>query len=201
MSDQPTLPMKQISLVALMTLASISQPVTGTCATFQTSLCNTTEPTYSAGLYKALKKQEGSATDTYEDGTYTTIMKSIQENPINVEISKRINEIASLNYNWDGYNAVTPEPIVFLNVYNFLKSLPTYVIGNLNKDEITPTPYGTIVLDWNKNDELVSVEIGETECGFFSEFNDNTNMELDAIPFTKDQIPFQLATAFEKLYC
>lgn len=86
-----------------------------------------------------------------------------------------VDAISQLKNNWDGYGAVPPSHSVVDNTKNFITSLPKVIINLLIEDNITPTPYGTIVLDIKKLESLISVEIGDEMIGYFTEFADNDN--------------------------
>ncbi len=105
-----------------------------------------------------------------------------------------------LEENWDGNGAVKPDNIVIENAVSFMSTLPFSIINDVKQDKITATPYGTLVLNWEKNNQLISVEIGESELGFFSEFVDNDNLSIESTPFDKNELPKELLSAFKKLY-
>ncbi len=79
----------------------------------------------------------------------------------------------------------------------FLSILPDCISKEIMSLNITP--YGTIVLDFEKESNLISVEIGETEIGFFTEFDDKENFVSNGVPFN-GIIPDDLNSAFKKLF-
>jgi hypothetical protein len=66
-------------------------------------------------------------------------------------------------------------------------------------EECDVTPYGTIVVDFIKNDNLVSVEIGDNDIGFFTDFKNNEDFELDKEYFTGYTLPKLLIKALNTL--
>jgi hypothetical protein len=117
-----------------------------------------------------------------------------------LEILRRINSLGELTPNWDGHGAIVPDPLVINNVKGFIKSLPESIVPDLQTDDLVATPYGTIVIDFKPKVELVSVEIGEKEIGFFSEFADGNDLSMVGTLFNQDALPPKLLVALNKLY-
>jgi len=117
-----------------------------------------------------------------------------------LEILKRLNSISQLRQNWDGYNAVAPEYSVIHNSLAFLRNLPAPIKYGLRQDDLTPTPYGTIVFDFICDSETVSVEIGEKLIGFYTEFINGNDISLESKFYNQDAIPPELMEVFERLY-
>lgn len=113
----------------------------------------------------------------------------------------KLNSFKLLATNWDGYGASSIDEITIINSKKFLGALPEHVVDNVDLDDITPTPYGTIVIDWrNSLGEMVSTEIGKNTFGFFSEFSDNESPKVDSVNFNENSIPRELFAAFHKLF-
>jgi hypothetical protein len=123
----------------------------------------------------------------------------IKINP-EIDLLKKLSTISNLEENWDGYNGAAFDFSVIHNSLAFLKNLPENVISDIKTDDLTPTPYGTLVFDFNNNDDLVSVEIGENQIGFYTDFRTSDNFNLDRKSFNQDALPFELIDAFKKLY-
>lgn len=117
-----------------------------------------------------------------------------------MELLNKINSLANLLQNWDGFGADAIDRRAILNSNKFIQKLPSFISSKLNKENITPTPYGTVVLDWKVGDELISVEIGETKIGFFSEINELQNPSIEGVPYNENEIPIELVQAFKKLF-
>ncbi|HEX4372508.1 MAG TPA: hypothetical protein VHZ50_04295 [Puia sp.] len=122
------------------------------------------------------------------------------ETDVTSNLFEKINSISNLSDNWDGYSAVAPDCSVIYNSIGFLRALPRTVISDLKKDSVTATPYGTLVIDFIKNTDRVSVEIGERKIGFFSEFKDGQEYNLQGKLFNQDALPIELLSAFQKLF-
>ncbi|MFN0034731.1 MAG: hypothetical protein ACKVUS_06685 [Saprospiraceae bacterium] len=115
-------------------------------------------------------------------------------------ITNRIEAIHRLQNNWDGYGAITPTHKVFQNTYLFLNLLPIDISLTLLPDNISPTPYGTLQLDWQKNNALLSVEIGTSKIAFFSEFPDQSNPRSDGYLFNGTKIALDLVQAINRFF-
>lgn len=89
---------------------------------------------------------------------------------------------------------------VIENTIKLLKSLPDFYYKVIDPaNHITPTGYGTIVIDWYHRKNFVSVEVGTTKVGWFSELPDGVNSKSDGTDF--DGVPPQeLISALNKLY-
>lgn len=133
------------------------------------------------------------------DDIYDIISMPIKTNPVAV-LENKIHSIKSLQNNWDGYGADVPDEKVILNSLSFLNKLPEAIQTEVKPDKILATPYGTIVFDIERDKSLISIEIGENNIGFFSEFSDDENFSVDKIVYNENHLPSELLAAFQKLY-
>jgi len=117
-----------------------------------------------------------------------------------MELLNKINSFGNLSQNWDGFEADALDSRTILNSNKFVQKLPSSIVSKLNKENVTPTPYGTIVLDWKAGDDLISVEIGVTKIGFFSEINELHNPSIEGVPYNENELPIELVQAFKKLF-
>jgi hypothetical protein len=86
-------------------------------------------------------------------------------------IKKRVNDLASLPYNWDGYNGISALDKVCENVYQLLPMLNSTYIDLIT--DLFPNPNGTLTVEWETNDnEKISLEIGEYNYSFFVKYSD-----------------------------
>lgn len=127
------------------------------------------------------------------------LSKPVWINP-KIELKSVVKGFLSLGDNWDGYGATPLDIQVVINAARLIDALPDSVVTDLTKQSITPTPYGTIVFDWESGNELVSLEIGKTQIGFYSQFADGNNIELETTWFNHNNLPFELIKALNKLY-
>lgn len=78
----------------------------------------------------------------------------------------------------DGYYGTPPSDECIETALKFVGSLPKYYQDVLNPGEhVTTLAHGTIVVDWYYRRQFVSVEIGNTLVGFYSDFADGMNPE------------------------
>lgn len=115
-------------------------------------------------------------------------------------INNRLYEIMQLTDNWDGCGAVPPDVKVTDNAIKFISILPLTFLNDLSGDDITPTPYGTVVFDWRNGEKLISIEIGSEKIGFFTTFNNGNDIESEGINFDDREIPAELMAAFKTFY-
>ena len=117
-----------------------------------------------------------------------------------VALKNRISEIDNLENNWDGYAAVAPSERVIKNVFKFIDCILDEGFNTIKKDDILPTPYGSIVLDFNSSKGLVSVEVGENQIGFFTEFINQKDFASDGIDTDFRTLSEELKKALSSLY-
>lgn len=115
-------------------------------------------------------------------------------------IKSRMDKIRQLQFDWDGYGGLPVRQRVIINTYNFLNILPNERVLALEPENIVPTPYGTIELDWEKNERLLSIEIGLSKIGFFSKFPDHSNPFSDGFLFNGTKISLDLVQAFDQFF-
>ena len=84
-------------------------------------------------------------------------------------LCKHVHGFAALGDDWDGYGAVPPSAEAIGNVMDLLNALPGEWAMQLHQDDLTPSPYGTITLEWAREQDYVSVEVGDTSWAFTAE--------------------------------
>lgn len=114
-------------------------------------------------------------------------------------IKNKISEISDLRADWDGYGASAPSTRVVTNSFKFLDSVLNKKTVPLKSQDITPTPYGTIVFDFRSDRGLVSVEIGSEELGYFTDFDEGQNYMSDGIETNFRSIPSELESILATL--
>ena len=60
-------------------------------------------------------------------------------------------------------------------------------------EDIQVMPYGTIVMDISVPKGIVSVEIGASMLGYFTDFEDGENYGTEGVPFSEKVLPKDLA--------
>lgn len=64
---------------------------------------------------------------------------------------------------------------VQLNTYRIIEKLSELFIDNLDLDSIYISKYGTVLIDFEKENNLFSIEVGSKSIGYFSEIYSKTN--------------------------
>lgn len=131
--------------------------------------------------------------------TYQLLYYYSMVSPISL-LKNRISQISQLKYNWDGHHAIAPVAESINNSFRFLDSISgTEYWHYLDKDDIVPTPYGTIDMDFETGNGMVSVEIGKSQIGFFTEYNEKDDFQSDGENTDFKQLPSDLRKALENL--
>lgn len=124
-----------------------------------------------------------------------------ETNPLEI-ILKCLFEIKKLSGNWDGVGGMRISDQVIKNTILFLIQIPKRLLKNLDEDSITPTPHGTIVIDWYSRDEKsnVSVEMGQLNIGFFLKKNGEFIDYSEGLKFNDYDVPEQIVKAFKSVF-
>lgn len=100
----------------------------------------------------------------------------------------------------DGNITHGPSDTVIENSKRFISSLPTYYQRIIDPEEcITATGHGTIVFDWYYKKNLVSVEIGRTKIGWFTELPDGSNPFSEGILLSNEP-PKEVVNCLNVIY-
>lgn len=114
---------------------------------------------------------------------------------------KRLDAIADLEENWDGYGASTVSVTIINNCKDFISSLPNRYLKALNIENIISTPNGTVILEWeNELEHIVSIEIGTKKSAYFAELPDGSEPYSEDLILEKEKTPSELLNALHKLY-
>lgn len=79
---------------------------------------------------------------------------------------------------------------VYKTSYDLISLLPESILFRLREDNVYPTNYGTVVLDWeddNSNDEF-SLEIGNSCFGYFSERDGKDMINVEEVDFNSQEV-------------
>lgn len=141
-----------------------------------------------------------------EDGYVSTIRQQEFEyavkytTPVEYNAYKqKIEELRCLPDNWDGYNASKIDIETYINSLSFIDCIDTNILDLLSETDITPTPYGTITMNFRKGENVVSVEIGEKSIGFFTDFENLEDLEIESENFVAKHLPKDLEKALKLL--
>ena len=148
-------------------------------------------------LSHIVSKQSDIDQDTFK---LYQFLQPVELNPIK-ETLFTLDSFKKAGDNWDGYNAKKPEERTVENAKLFIQLLPLNFQKSLFSDELSLTPYGTVILDWKaRNDNHLSVEIGLNAIGYFSETDDNEDPFSESIDFSGQEVPLEVLEVFEKVF-
>lgn len=113
---------------------------------------------------------------------------------LNQALSARMYAIASLKNNWDGYGAVAIPETIVKNARRFLVTLQEKGVEIDDPTDVYPTSYGTIVIEYNNDRGLVSMEIDSHRIGFFTDYKTSGNWGTEGIDTNFQDIPQELVS-------
>jgi hypothetical protein len=90
---------------------------------------------------------------------------------------------------------------VYKTSYDLISLLPESILFKLEVDNVYPTNYGTVVLDWedDKSNDEFSLEIGNDCFGYFSEFDGKDTINVEEVPFSSEEVN-ELHKKIEEFY-
>lgn len=103
-----------------------------------------------------------------------------------------INRLSVLDANWDGEGAVAPKAEALKNSRKLLSLLKTEQLQALSPADIYASSYGSVVMDFETRRGLVSVEVGDTTMGFYTDFHDEPNYAIEGIRTDFETVPEKL---------
>ena len=107
-------------------------------------------------------------------------------------VSRLIESFRGIKDNWNGEAAVAPKEKVIVNALSFVSLLEKDNLAFPAVEDIQVMPYGTIVMDISVPKGIVSVEIGASMLGFFTDFEDGENYGTEGVLFSKEALPKEL---------
>lgn len=106
---------------------------------------------------------------------------------IETVIVSELMEISKLRDNWNNTGTRKINADVINNALNIVNLLRPTVLCHLSSENVYPSKFGTIIMDWDFGDgNLFSLEIAKKSIGYFTEFNDDPQIQVDNIPFNYD---------------
>lgn len=112
----------------------------------------------------------------------------VEESPYKKVISF-VKNLSSLPKDLPGLDFEVPSKLVTENAMHFLIAMETLGIECPERGCVMPSVFGTIVIDAMVERGLVSIEIGRTKVGFFTDYEDGINEESDGIATDFNSIP------------
>lgn len=116
------------------------------------------------------------------------------------DLLEKLKSIKTLKKDWAWEASIPPSPAVINNVYHIFELLGKKRVTKLSPLDITPSPYGTINLEWEWiNESFVSLEIGKEDLGFYGDLPDGTQFWYDNLPFDENHLPQELVAVLEEV--
>lgn len=134
-------------------------------------------------------------TNSYQDPV------EIYENDFVLEkFLQHLLEFTTIKGDWDRNGAVAPSWETIQNAWYFILLTPHHALTYLDPENVYPTPYGTIILDFENSNKLLSIEIGKQNLGYFLE-EDNKYIEMkEKEPFSRVGLSTELKQAFKSVF-
>jgi len=116
-------------------------------------------------------------------------------------VRTKIRSFTRLANNWDGYGAIPVSLDVSDACLRFLKLLPETYLEHLDPENMSPTPYSTVTIDWEQGDSyFVTVEIGKSKANFFARLPFGKTLENEHLDIAGEDFPADLLEALQHLY-
>ena len=137
----------------------------------------------------------------FQNKSYKAASRVLLTKPVKVlptyALYAKINQFGNLPENWDGEGALKISKEVIKNSQVVIKNFPESFLKEFTIENLTPTGYGTIVIDIAKNENLLSLEIGQTKIGFFTDLKNVENFSSNGIQI-EEHLPVELFELFYK---
>jgi hypothetical protein len=127
------------------------------------------------------------------------LVEQAQKTTLNALLGKVV-ALTQLPNNWDSYGAIPPNELINNQLSIFLNLLPERLLQYTTDEEMYPTPHGTVVLDFKKGLNELTIEFGELEYGFFTDFRHGKNVKIKRTMYKSNQISDELAEAINSFY-
>lgn len=114
-------------------------------------------------------------------------------------IKNKISSFLMFKDNWDGYGASRLDEHVAKNAFKFIDAAHTCGYCPSTDDDVTLTPYGSIVIDYTSGAGLVSVEIGLKKIGYFTDFESGNNHHSKGMSTSFRTVPQRIMANLSRL--
>lgn len=111
-----------------------------------------------------------------------------EESPYNL-IKSFVKNLTTLPKDLPGLDFVVPSKEITDNTLHFLNAMEDAGLPCPEMGSVMPSVFGTFVIDAMVERGLVSIEIGRTKVGFFTDYEDGINEESDGIVTNFETIP------------
>ena len=85
-------------------------------------------------------------------------------------VKEEIEKLKELGNDWDGYGAVAISVSIISTPLFYLCCLNDTNLDRIS--DVFANPHGTIMIEWEKNNEKLSLEIGQNNYSYFVKYHD-----------------------------
>lgn len=149
-------------------------------------------PNVEKNRFQYLLKENYKVDYNYESADYRCVkdffLSNLTIKNIEESIKEEIDSISLLKDDWNGMGTKAINPDIINNSVRIINSIPPSILYYLDKDNIYPTKFGTIILDWefgNKNN-ILSLEIARHSVGYFMEVNGEDFKQVETLSLAED---------------
>ena len=114
-------------------------------------------------------------------------------------LCQHLQSFEALGNNWDGHGAVPPSAQAVGHAMTLLNELPGEWVLRLHTDDLTPTPYGTLTLEWATGPEYVSLEIGDDQWAYTAEVGGELHRSPN-IAYADAAVQYTVSQALQALF-
>lgn len=147
--------------------------------------------------YKFLNNNRDEAyVETIDDSIMHGVIENFKIHSIEEQIYDEVKNISLLSDNWNCAGTSRISSDVLNNTLNIINAIPPSLLYYLNPDNIYPSKYGTIIMDWEfgNKENYLSLEIAKDSIGYFIEVNGKDHKQIEKIN-TNDDDSFDYAIA------
>lgn len=142
------------------------------------------------------QKQSINYSTTYD---FLNFLKDQIATAVLPSVKNKISGFLMLKDNWDGYGASHLNECVAKNAFKFIEAAHMCGYCPSTDDDVTLTPYGTIVIDYSSDSGLVSIEIGSKKIGYFTDFSNGNNHYSKGIVTSFRTVPQRIKDNLSRL--
>jgi|LakWasMe91_HOW11_FD_contig_61_751339_length_1875_multi_6_in_0_out_0_2 hypothetical protein len=166
------------------------------------SLIASLNPDAGKSHYKYLSiYRENYYIENLEESVVPRLIENSEVNCVEDLIMNEINSISLLKDDWNGMGSKKISSEVLNNSINVIGAIPPSVLYYLKPDNIYPSKYGTIILDWEfgNKDNCLSLEIAKNSIGYFVEVDGNDSKQVEELSTAPENFDTAVASVVNDL--
>lgn len=110
---------------------------------------------------------------------------SLFKNALFEKWNAELDELAMLEEDWDGEGSAAVQPQAVINCRDILRQTSSAL---RNLEEIYPTPFGSICVEWSYGDHYVNAEIASSGMAFFHKYANRNEAYIHEFSPLSDKI-------------